>query len=261
MQQLHTKFKINDLGLISKCLGINVETTESGYLLQQHNIDALLAKVEMENCRTRSTPMEEKHKLYDQNSSLFNNKRLYQEVMGSLLWISNCTRPGITTTVNLLCRATHAPTIEHWNCVKRLMRYLKGTSTHGIFIKKLNSVKSRPRLKVYSDASWADSKPDAKSTTGVLLTMNGIPISWYSKKQFVVALSTMEAEYIAGATGVSECLWVKDLLSELKLTADKEPLSLIVDNQAVIKNMENSVRSPRSKHITLLVTMCKPNVS
>ena len=79
MQQLHEKFEINDLGLISKCLGINVETTESGYLLQQqHNIDALLAKVEMDNCTTRSTPMDEKHKLYDQNLSLFSNKRLYQ---------------------------------------------------------------------------------------------------------------------------------------------------------------------------------------
>ena len=85
MQQFHTKFEINDLGLISKCLGINVETTESGYLLQQqHNIDALLAKVEMENRTTRSTPMEEQHKLYDQNSSLFNNKRLYQEVMDTV---------------------------------------------------------------------------------------------------------------------------------------------------------------------------------
>ncbi|CAI5704871.1 unnamed protein product [Peronospora farinosa] len=213
MQQLYDKFDINDLGLISKFLGINVDTTDYGYFLQQqHNIDALLTRLEM-NCTTRSTPKEEKHKLYDPNSSLFSNKRLYQEVMGSLLWISNCTRPDITTTVNLLCRATHAPTTEHWSCVKRLMRYLKGTSTHGIFIKKLNSVQSQPRLKFYSDASWADSKLDAKSTTGVLLTMNGSPISWYSKKQSVVALSTMEAEYIAGATGVSECLWVKDLLS------------------------------------------------
>ena len=79
MQQLHEKFEINDLCLISKCLCINVETTESGYLLQQkHNIDALLAKVEMDNCTTRSTPMDEKHKLYDQNLSLFSNKRLYQ---------------------------------------------------------------------------------------------------------------------------------------------------------------------------------------
>ena len=96
------------------------------------------------------------------------------------------------------------------------MRYLKGTSTHGIFIKKLYSVRPQPRLKVYSDASWADSEPDAKSKT-VLLTINGVPISWYSKKQSVVASSTMESEYIAGATGVSECLWVKDLLSELNL--------------------------------------------
>ena len=72
MQKVHEKFEINDLGLISKCLDINVETTEYGYLLQQqHNIDALLAKVEMDNCATRSTPMDEKHKLYDRNLSLF----------------------------------------------------------------------------------------------------------------------------------------------------------------------------------------------
>ena len=90
--------------------------------------------------------------------------------------------------------------------------------------------------------------------------MNGIPISWYSKKQSVVALSTMEAEYIAGATGVSECLWVKDLLSELKLIADKEPLSLIVDNQAVIKNKEKSISSPRSKHIYIRFHFFRDNV-
>ena len=70
----------------------------------------------------------------------------------------------------------------------------------------------------------------------------------------------MEDEYIAGATGVSECIRVKDLLSELKLTADKEPLSLIVDNQAEIKNMENSVRSHRSKHINIRFHFVRDNV-
>ena len=114
MQQLHDKFDINEWGLVSKCLGINVETTDYGYFVQQQlNIDALLAKLEMTNCTTRSTPMDEKHKLYNPNMSLQSNKRLYQEDMEPLLWISNCTRPDITTAVICLCSSTHAPTTKH----------------------------------------------------------------------------------------------------------------------------------------------------
>ena len=133
-------------------------------------------------------------------------------------------------------------------------------STHGTYIKELHSIDSQPRLKVYSDALWVDSKLHAKFTTGVLLTMNGTSISKIFKQQPVVALSTMEAEFIANATGVSECLWVKDLLSELRPTPNCEPLSLNIDNEAAIMNMENSVSSPRSKHINIRFHFVRDNV-
>ncbi|KAF4144759.1 putative polyprotein [Phytophthora infestans] len=173
-----------------------------------------------------------------------------RETIGSLLWISTCTRPDITMAVNYLARFVAAPTTTHWTAVKRILRYLKGTRELKLEFLRPQAPQHRIGVAIYSDADWAGDK-DAKSTSGGLLTINDMLISWYSKKQSTVALSTAEAEYIAAATTVQDCLWVKQLIDELKRRVKGDNVILHVDNQSAIKNMENDVTTARMKHINI----------
>ncbi|GMF11639.1 unnamed protein product [Phytophthora lilii] len=161
--------------------------------------------------------------------------QLMRETTGSLLWLSNCTRPDITMAVNYLARFITQPTIGHWRAVKHLLRYLKGTPTTGIYFQHGHQTHTSVKPVMYLDADWAGDQEDAKSTFGGVLTINGAPITWYSKKQSTVALSTAEAEYIAAGTAVRDCLWIQQLLNGLRLHPESSPVYLHVDNQSAIK--------------------------
>ena len=143
---------------------------------------------------------------------------------------------------------------------KRIERYLKETKTLKLFIDSTGKSMDPIQIESWSDADFATDKSDNKSVSECVLTMDGAVVPWACKKQTDVSLNTMEAEFIANATGVSECLWVKDLLSELRPTPNCEPLSLNIDNEAAIMNMENSVSSPRSKHINIRFHFAGDNV-
>ncbi|POM67806.1 LOW QUALITY PROTEIN: Integrase catalytic core protein [Phytophthora palmivora] len=238
--------QIKDMGEAKKCLGICIEQTDSGiYLQQTANIDQLLAKLGMENCRPVTTPMESTRALQATDSKPFFSTDVMRETIGSLLWLSTCTRPDITMAVNYLARFVSSPTTAHWTAVKRVLRYLQGSP----FITTPSGTTTNAKASIFSDADWAGDK-EAKSTSGGLLVLNDMPIAWYSKKQFTVALSTAEAEYIAGATAVQDCLWVKQLLDELDLSKNDNVI-LHIDNQSAIKNMENDVTTARMKHINI----------
>ncbi|OWY97396.1 polyprotein [Phytophthora megakarya] len=218
MNKLAEQFQIKDMGPAKKCLGIHIEQCENAiYLHQSTNIDALLCKLGMENCRSVATPMESTRNLHNEDSEPFFETNTMREAIGSLLWLSNCTRPDITMPVNYLARFVASPTTAHWTAVKRVLRYLHGSRDLKLAYFRKQAPQREVNVAIYSDADWAGDK-DAKSTSGGLLTMNCMPIAWYSKKQSTVALSTAEAEYIAGATAVQDCLWVKQLIDELAST-------------------------------------------
>ncbi|KAE9052590.1 Retrovirus-related Pol polyprotein from transposon TNT 1-94 [Phytophthora rubi] len=251
MRKLADQFQIKDLGPAKKCLGINIEQSDRGiYLHQTANIDGLLTKCGMENGRPVTTPMESTRDLHGEDSEPFYDTSIMRETIGSLLWISNCTRPDITMPVNYLARFVSTPTSTHWTAVKCILRYLRGSRELKLHFPRPQAPRHTIEAAIFSDADWAGGK-DAKSTSGGLLTINAMPISWYSKKQSTVALSTAEAEYIAGATTVQVCLWVKQLLTELQLHGKDDNIDLYVDNQSAIKNMENDVTTSRMKHINI----------
>ncbi|XP_042973079.1 secreted RxLR effector protein 161-like [Carya illinoinensis] len=123
-----------------------------------------------------------------------------------------CTRPDICYTVGLVSRFQSNPGLAHWKAVKRIMRYLKGTADYVLYYQGLDL-----QLKGYSDADWGSDLDERKSTTGYVFLLNNGAITWSSKKQPCIALSTMEAEYIACSVAVQETVWLRRFLKHLDI--------------------------------------------
>ncbi len=165
----------------------------------------------MQECKPVSTPVEPgaKLKIAEETDECV-DQQLYQSAIGSLMYLSVGTRPDITYAVSSLSRYSANPTKEHWSAVKRVMRYVKGTTKLGIYYSNENS----NELIGYSDADWGGDINDRKSTSGYIFKLNGGAVSWRSKKQSGVALSTAEAEYVALSAAAQEAMWLKQLMSE-----------------------------------------------
>ncbi len=149
--------------------------------------------------------------------------------------------------MHCITRKTHAPTQQDFQIAKKILRYLKGTKSNKLKLPKWNPA-NKVCVEAYSDADWADNKSDRKSVSGGIVLMNGVPIMWSCKKQTCVALSTLEAEYIA-ASEVCKCLiGIEQTIQEVGLEVLK-PLPLWMDNQAAIKNVEDESNSSRLKHV------------
>lgn len=128
-------------------------------------------------------------------------KKPYRELVGGLIYLANATRPDIAFVANVLSRFCSVPGITHWQFARRVLRYLKHTSHYGI-----TYTKNKDKLQAYTESDWAGDIDDRKSCTGNVIMLAGGPISWRSKKQASVALSTMEAEYVALAEVSKEVL-------------------------------------------------------
>ena len=140
----------------------------------------------------------------------------------------------------------HKPTITHWTTIKRLLRYLKQTIFHGIQLQKAGS----PVLRIFSDADWAGNLDDQTSTSAYISFLGFNPISWSSKKQRVVARSSMEAEYRALANAASETIWLSTLLKELAVPVQAAP-QVLCDNIGATHLSFNPVNHSRMKHIQM----------
>jgi hypothetical protein len=126
-------------------------------------------------------------------------------VVGSLLWLALQTRPDIAHAANMRSRKVSKPTDLDWQAAKRVFRYLKGTAEEGLLYggerKKGKEEEAVTVGPAFCDADWAGDEEDRKSTSGVLVKVNGCSVIWASRKQPCVALSTAEAEYVAAAAG------------------------------------------------------------
>jgi len=139
-----------------------------------------------------------------------------------------------------------APHDVHWNLVKRILRYLRGTIHHGIRI----SATASTELKVYSDADWARCLDTRRSTLGYCVFLRNSLVSWSSKRQTMVSRSNAEAEYRAVANAAAECCWLRNLLRELHVRIDKATV-IYCDNVSAVYLSENPVHHRRTKHVEL----------
>jgi len=247
---LSKKFKMKDLGCLNYFLGVNIVSDDENGTISLNQCaytKALLEKFNMIDANALKTPVDVSVKLTKatEKSKLFDPK-IYQSAVGSLLYLSTRTRPDIAYAVGKVARFCSKPTAEHWQAVKRIIRYLKGTYNYGLTYSKSD----QRSCAGYSDADWAGDIDDRKSTSGYCFQFNGSLISWRSQKQPCVALSTAEAEYVALAAATQESLWLRQLFSDLKI---KHESAMIIyeDNQSAICIAKNPKDHSKTKHIDI----------
>ena len=219
------------------------------HISQENYIKRLLEKFGLSNCKTRVVPADPFSRLskgFDSDVSTCPTlMEPFREAVGSLIYAVTCTRPDIAFAVSQVSQFSSSPTQAHWEAVKRIFSYLNGTASHGIVF---GSSDSRNELVAYTDADFASNLDDRRSTTGIVLLLNGGPVSWKSQRQKCVSLSTTESEYVAAATASKEVVWMRRLLQDFCLQ-ESTPTTLFCDNQSLIKLVKNAEFHQRTKHI------------
>ena len=244
---LGSKFAMKDLGRLSYFLGMRFEQGE-GYVKmdQSHYVNKLLEKHNMSECKPRSTPSEPK--IESEGEEV--DEKKYREIVGSLIYLMICTRPDICWIVTRLSQFLSRPLQSHWVAAKHVLRYLKGTIDQNLCYRKSDDTLS---VIGYSDADWASNSEDRRSTSGYCFSLSarGPLISWKSKKQPTVALSTCEAEYIALTVAAQEGLYLIQWLNHFQGISLPEYCVIHEDNQGAIALANNPVSHQRSKHIDI----------
>ena len=241
---LGTEFEVKDLGLLRYFLGIEVCRSKRGVFISQRKyVLDLLTETGKLGARTADTPIEQNHKLNDMDGELLEDVGRFQRLVGRLIYLS-LTRPDIAYAVSVISQFMHAPRSSHLEAVHHILRYLKGSPGKGILFGRHGHL----RVEAYTDADWAGSVTDRRSTSGYCTFVGGNLVSWRSKKQPVVARSSAEAEFRSMAHGVCELLWLRTMLAELGYPIC-EPMNLYCDNKAAISIAHNPVQHDRTKHI------------
>ncbi len=255
---LTERFQMKDLGKLRHFLGVDFNQSDNCVRMSQAKyVRKILQRFNMQDCKPRSTPCEQKLD-YNNDAEKMIDVKKYREAVGTLIYLTICTRPDISFVVSKLSQYFTEPTVEQWSTVKQVLRYLKGRLDKELCYRKCNETLG---IRAYSDADWAASN-DRRSTTGycVSLTECGALISWKTKKQPTVALSTCEAEYIALATTIQECLYLKQLLENLDTCQYSQP-KVYEDNQGTIALAKNPVSRQRCKHVDIKYHFIRSSVN
>ena len=171
----------------------------------------------------------------------------YARLLGELQFLANATRPDITYAVNRLAAYTVNPSLQHTSALKRILRYLSGTRDYGITYKNSPEAPSSNLFYGYFNAAYANTE-DHKSTSGYVFISGGGAITWCSKKQTTIALSSLEAEYVALSEAGREACWLRNLHEELK-QKQNSPTLIKGDNNGSITMARNPQFHKQSKHI------------
>jgi histone deacetylase 1/2 len=213
LKKLKTDFALKDLGDLNFFLGIEVKSVQGGILLSQAKYASdILRRVNMLHCKPSPTPLSSSEKLSKEDGTLLSSAdaTYYRSKVGALQYLT-LTRPDLAFAVNKVCQFLHNPTTVHWTTVKRILRYIKGTIDIGLkIIKSVSLVMS-----AFSDADWAGSIDDRRSTGGFAIFLGPNLLSWSAGKQATVSRSSTEAEYKSLANATSEVIWLEALLKEL----------------------------------------------
>uniref|UniRef100_A0A2N9I636 Integrase catalytic domain-containing protein n=1 Tax=Fagus sylvatica TaxID=28930 RepID=A0A2N9I636_FAGSY len=241
---LAKEFEIKDLGTLRYFLGIEVARSKEGIFVSQRKyVLDLLVETGMLACKPIDTPIEQNHRLGEDVDDTPVDRERYQKLVGKLIYLSH-TRPDIAFAVSVVSQFMHAPCEKHMEAVYRILRYLKSAPGKGLMLYKNGHLE----VEGYTDADWAGSITDRRSTSGYCTFVGGNLVTWRSKKQSVVARSSAEAEFRAMAHGICEMLWLKAMLKELGVHS-KDPMKLYCDNKAAISIAHNPVQHDRTKHV------------
>lgn len=224
-------------------IGLEIsKDTEGITLTQKVYTEMLLNKFNMNECKSCRVPGNTEKKT--ETDMMLDTEFPYRELVGGLLYLSTRTRPDIAHAVHEASKKIEKPDRLDVIAVKKILRYLAGTKDKGISFKKgCNDF----MLNAYCDADYANDTVTRRSTSGYVLLLSDGPISWCSRRQPIVALSSTEAEFIAAAECCKEILYVKSLLNEL--ISGKINIIMNIDNQSAIQLIKTGSFNKRSKHI------------
>nr|MDZ8005347.1 hypothetical protein [Nostoc sp. DedSLP05] len=215
------------------------------FISQSKYTHSILERFHMLDCKSSSTPMEPRMQLGHNDDEEKVDPTLYRQLVGSLIYLTS-TRLDISYSVGVTSRFMHDPRKSHWVAAKRILRYLKGTPHHGLSY----TTDSDFSLTGFSDSDWAGCPDTRRSTSGYCFQLGKGTISWSTKKQNTVSLSTAEAEYKASVETVREAVSLRQLLRDVGLPIEG-PTNILCDNQSAIKMTKNPVFHARTKHIEI----------
>nr|XP_020149934.1 uncharacterized mitochondrial protein AtMg00810-like [Aegilops tauschii subsp. strangulata] len=237
---------MTELGELHHFLGINVTSNKFGlFLSQQQYTLKILDRANMLHCKPVSTPIDTTSKLSSSEGRLLSNPTYYRSLAGALQYLT-LTRPDITYAVQQACLFMHAPRDSHMQLIKRILRYLQGTSHYGIQLYKSSSMD----LIAYTDADWAGCPDTRKSTSGFCVFLGANIVSWSSKRQSTVSRSNAEVEYRGVANCVAESCWLHQLLHELRCPPARATV-VYCDNVSASYLASNPVQHQHTKHIEI----------
>ena len=275
-KSLMSTYDMKDLGEATSVLGMRITRDRKNRTLtvdQEDYINRLLLSCDMQDCIPADTPEEPgmHHSAVGRSDSSSSQKAStarseakdrdievgellklrYGSVVGSVLYAALSTRPDISHAVSVLAQFVSAPLPQHWDAAMRVLRYLKGTAHLGLVFRGTGDLTSGVNLDpCYTDSDWGGDIDDRKSRSGVVCKLAGSAVSWLSKKQTTVALSSAEAEYGAAGEAVKFILWLRQLLMELGYPQLARTI-LLGDNQVCIAIASNDVFHSRTKHIDM----------
>jgi hypothetical protein len=218
-----------------------ISLSQSGY------IDVIAARFNLANAKPLTVPMDPHTNLFvtvTEDDRVAMKNKPYAQLVGSLMYAAVATRPDIAYAVSTLARFMSNPAVVHWEAAKRVLRYMIGTKHYALTLGLTDD-----GLIGFTDADWA-SQAHRHSITGWVFTYNGGAISWSSRKQSVIALSSTEAEYVAGSSATRELIWLCRLVSELTASTPTT-IPLNSDNQGAIALAKSGLLNARTKHIDI----------
>ena len=243
-------FKMTDLGETSHFLGMEVQRDRKKnqiFLNQTTYIKAMLERLGMAECAPLKIPLAVGAKLPPCSTEQKPYLQYFQSAVGSLMYLMVATRPDLAYAVGAVSQFMASPDDEHLAAVKRVLRYVRGTMDYKLV---LGAGKQGTHLIGYSDADWAANDINRRSISGYCFMLGAGAVSWKSKKQTSVALSSTEAEYMALTQATKEAIWTKQFLTELGLFSNK-PIVIRADNQSCISLARNPEFHTRTKHIDI----------
>jgi hypothetical protein len=251
--KIKERFNITDLGLIRKHLGVwySKKKDEVGpyyeLTMEKYQQDIV---ADWEHCTRRkpkkmSTPGYPGETLSKNASDTTVQVEDYRKILGKLMWIAKKTMPEATNAIRELASHMDKPAEEHWRAMERVVGYVHQNDPSSLRLRKPRDLKCY----AYVDSNFATNKDNRKSVTGFIVTVGGCIVSWSSKTQPSVTLSSTEAEYVAASTCATEIKFIQMLLEEIMPTEEVRPATLFEDNTGAIYLMENQAVGSRTKHI------------
>lgn len=246
LEKLKDEFSVRT-GPANYFLGMQIEYLNDGsiFVHQENYCNKILDCFNMSTANPVCVPID-KDVFSSEPSVKLDEEIPYRKAVGSLMYLATVTRPDIAYAISVLSQVLDKPLRKHWSLVKKVLKYLRGTSKWGILYVSSASCKV---LETFSDSDYAGDPSTRKSTSGMIFKYSGGAITWASRRQKCISLSTTEAEFVAASHAAKEAVWLHRLFLDLCSSCSVPVLQ--VDNESAIRLIKNPEFHNRTKHIDI----------